>query len=376
MEGGAVAGLRVGSAEEVAAGADLAHRIEAERVLVDDDRVEERGHHLQQLGVDDHLLEAGVEATLHPAGAVHQEVDAAHDRAPQREHRFVGSLGVDGVGGADVRRSVGESVAPGELAADHGGAHVLGRAERRRPGLHVDVGREAAVHHRRARPHDLGQHHAGERFGVLLRERAGQRDRRHRTGERERRHHDDLVAGGELHDPVQHRGVEAQRRAGVDHREDRRLALERLVVDASGDPGHLEAVTVALPAEAVGVERLVRQRERVVGRVEVAHGRVDVDRLDRIAGEEVDGVEHLGQPQQILVVGPVADSPAALEIGHVRRARHRPEREVVAADHEVVVGVAGVQGERRRRGGDQRRDHVGVESDPLAPRLDVGAGVG
>ena len=77
MERGPVARLGVLGAEEVAARADLLHRREGERLLVDDDRLEERRDHPEQLGVEDHLLVAGVEAALHPAGAVHQQVDPA-----------------------------------------------------------------------------------------------------------------------------------------------------------------------------------------------------------------------------------------------------------------------------------------------------------
>ena len=85
-------------AEEMPARPDLPHRVESERVLVDDDRIEERLDHPEQLGIEDHLLEPRVEPALHPAGAMHQQVDAAHDRAPQREDRLVGRLGVDRVG--------------------------------------------------------------------------------------------------------------------------------------------------------------------------------------------------------------------------------------------------------------------------------------
>ena len=128
-----------------------------------------------------------------------------------------------------------------------------------------------------------------------------------------------------LEDPVEHRRVEPERRRRVDDGEDRRLAVEGRLVDAAGDPGHLERVEVPLPAEAVGVERLVGEGHHVVDRVEVADRRVDVDRLDRVAGEEVDRVEHLEEPDEVLVVGPVADPPAAVEVGDVRRAATVPK---------------------------------------------------
>ena len=87
---------------------------------------------------------------------------------------------------------------------------------------------------------------------------------------------------------MEHRRVEPERRARVDDREERRLAIERRVVDAAGDPDHLDRVDVPLPAQAVGMDRLVGERQQVVDGVEVADRGVDVDRLDRVPGEEVD----------------------------------------------------------------------------------------
>ena len=173
---------------------------------------------------------------------------------------------------------------------------------------------------------------------------------------------------------MQHRRVEPERRGRVDDREDRRLAVERRLVDPADDPGHLERVEVPLAAEAVGVERLVRQRHHVVDRVQMANRRVDVDRLDGIAREEVDRVEHLEEADEVLVVGAVADPPAAIEIRDVRGAADGPERGPVAAHDQVVGRVRGVEGEGRRRGLDPLLDHRGVETDPL--RTDLGARAG
>ena len=142
--------------------------------------------------------------------------------------------------------------------------------------------------------------------------------------------HDDLVVRRELDDPLEHRRVEAQRRARVDDGEHRRLAVDRRLVDAAGDAHHLEHVDVALTAEAVAVDRLVHQGQGVVARLQVADAVMEVDRLDRIARQEVDGVERLGQPQQVLVVGAVADPPAAVEVGDVGRAADGPEGDPVA----------------------------------------------
>ena len=92
---------------------------------------------------------------------------------------------------------------------------------------------------------------------------------------------------------------------------------------------------------------------------------VDVDRLDRVAGEEVDGVQRLPEAQQVLVVLAVADAPPTIEVRHVRRRADRPERHPVAAELEVARRVPGV--ERERRGGrpDRLGDHVRVEPHAL-----------
>ena len=73
--------------------------------------------------------------------------------------------------------------------------------------------------------------------------------------------------------------------------EQRRLALERRVVDPARDLDHLDRVEIALAPEAVGVDRLVRQRQHVEERVEMADRGVNVDRFDRIAAPEMDGIE-------------------------------------------------------------------------------------
>ena len=168
---------------------------------------------------------------------------------------------------------------------------------------------------------------------------------------------------------MEHRRVEAQRRRRVDDGEQRRLAVEGRVVEAAGEASHLDRVGDPLPAQRVGVDRLVGECQQVPQRVEVADRGVDVDRLDRVAGEEMDRVEHLAEPDQVLVVGPVADSPATIEVRDIRRGRNRPERGPVATDLEVVGGVRGVERELRRRGLDPLEDHVPVESDALGAFL-------
>ena len=209
---------RVGRAEEVAARPDLGDRVDAQRRLVDHDRLEHLGDHLQDLRVDDELLERGGEAALEPAGALVEQVHPAHHRAPHGHLGLVGRLGVDDARRGRVRRPPRQPVAPGELAAGDRALDRLGRAEGRRSGAHVDVRGERPVDHRRPGPDDLGQGDEEQRLGVLLGERAGQRHRAHRAGERERRRDDRLAVERHLDEPVAHRPVEPERRVRVDDR--------------------------------------------------------------------------------------------------------------------------------------------------------------
>src|SRR5918993_4803219 len=92
IERGPVALLRVGAAEEMPAGPDLADGVQRQGVLVDRQRLEEARHHLQRVDVDHQLLERGAQAPLEPAGRVLDQVAAAHDHGPEREHGFVHRL--------------------------------------------------------------------------------------------------------------------------------------------------------------------------------------------------------------------------------------------------------------------------------------------
>jgi len=371
---GGVALPGVGGAEEVAGRTDLGDGLDGERGVVDHERLEHLGDAVEEVGVDDHLLVGGEEAALEPAGAVQQEVDAAHDGAPDGDDALVGGLGIDAVGGVDVRGTEGEPVATGQLAADEAGLPVLGGAEGGAAGAHVDVRGEAAVADGRAGSDHLGVGDPGEGLGVLENEGAGDGHGGHGAGQRERRDDDQLVAGRHLLDAVEHHGVVAQRCAGVDHRVDRGLVADGDLVDAAGDAGHLDGVQVARPTEAVDERDLVRERQHVVGGLEVPDGRVQVHGFDGVSRHRVDGVEDLPHLDEVPVVVPVAVAPVASQAGDEGRAGNRRVDDVVAAEHEVSVGVAAVQGELVWRRRDQAFDEVGVKPDPLA--VDVGAGVG
>src|SRR5687768_9270082 len=98
-------------AEEMAAGADIADRLERQRLVGYIERLEELGNHLQEVDVEDEFFERRGQAALRPAGRMHDEIAAAFDNAPKREDRLVSRLRVDRVGGVGVGRAVGEAVA-------------------------------------------------------------------------------------------------------------------------------------------------------------------------------------------------------------------------------------------------------------------------
>ena len=147
------------------------------------------------------------------------------------------------------------------------------------------------------------------------------------------------------------------------------------MVNAPGDPGHLDTVQHALPAQTVGVDRLVGHGQRGVQRIEMAHARVDVRRLDRIAAPHMDRRQHLPQAQELLVVLEIADPPPALEIAGVGRAAHGAEDQPVAAEDERALRVAAMEAEGLRRLADLRLDQIGREADAVAVGRDIGAGL-
>ena len=119
---------------------------------------------------------------------------------------------------------------------------------------------------------------------------------------------------------------------------------------------------------------LVGQRQHVERGVDVANRGVDVDRLDRIAGDEVDRVEHLAELQQVVEADVVAGAANAVEPDEVRRAGHGAVGHPVAADVQVLLRVPTVQRELGRGGGDPLDDHLLGEANVLPGLVDLGAG--
>ena len=149
-----------------------------------------------------------------------------------------------------------------------------------------------------------------------------------------------------------------------------------MVVHLTHDAHHFQTVLVSLGPQAVGVDGLVAQGDGIERSVEVADGSVDVDGLHRIAGQEMHRVQRLTEPQQILIVGPVAHPTTAIHVEHVGGTGHRTERHVVAADGQVVGGVGGMESEMRWCGGDALHHHPRREADPFTAALSFSTRLG
>ncbi len=123
------------------------------------------------------------------------------------------------------------------------------------------------------------------------------------------------------------------------------------------------------------MDGLIGQRQHVEKRVEMADGRVDVDRLDRIAAPEMNKIERLPEPKEVPIVALVARPSPAGAIEGVGGARDGTEGDVTAADGQIARGVARVQGELLRREPDPGLDDGRIEANPLRGGIDIGPGV-
>ena len=87
--------------------------------------------------------------------------------------------------------------------------------------------------------------------------------------------------------------------------------------------------------------QLVCQRKHVEQAIEVADGRMQVDRLNGITANKMQAVKALGQSQEVLVVRTVSDAPATVQIGDIRRARDLTKRRIRLTEHELTLFIAG-----------------------------------
>lgn len=222
-----------------------------------------------------------------------------------------------------------------ELAGAERGLDVFGRAEGRRTGFHVDIGGEAAIDHRCAGAADLGERQAGQRLGMLQRERPGNGDGRHGAGRAEGRDDRHLAGPREVDDALRHRNVEHARRIGVDDGVAVNVRQEVVVGKTARQTHHLETVFNLRRAAREDKGQLVGKRQlRAVDRI-VAEPVLDVLGLDERA-HHMQGVEALDDADEVLEIGEVAGAAAPVEIRDVGRARARRETERARFQHQSL----------------------------------------
>ena len=100
-----------------------------------------------------------------------------------------------------------------------------------------------------------------------------------------------------------------------------------------------------------------------------------VGRLDRVAAEEMQAVEPLGQAQEIAIIPEVAFTAPALEIVDEGWAGNRREGDAVASDGERALRVAGMEREGAGRGGHGMRDELPGQAHSRRAAIHVGARV-
>src|ERR1043166_653362 len=89
---------------------------------------------------------------------------------------------------------------------------------------------------------------------------------------------------------------------------------------------------------------------------------------------EVDDVEALRQPYEILEIGERAGAPAALDIGAVRCATAADEIEAAKLEQHVASGIAALNGNGLRRPGQRFENDVPSDPHHAAVLIDQRAG--
>ncbi len=193
---------------------------------------------------------------------------------------------------------VGNSIATGQLAARQHAAKILRRAHGGRACLHVDVGCVGAIENGCAGFDHLGQHDAAQCLGILLGERACECHRGHGACKCEGCDADGLARARHLDHAFQHGALDAQGRARVDDRIHAGHVAQAIACHAFQDAHHVERIADALSPQAIGMEDFVGQHGELAQAIEMPHCRADVQRLDRIAAEEVNGVQRMSELQE------------------------------------------------------------------------------
>ena len=229
-----------------------------------------------------------------------------------------------------------------------------------------------AVDHRAARPAELGERDPGQRLGIELRDRADRRGGRVGARQHERRDDHRLVGARIDLERAEHGLVPDQRRVAVDQRDDHRVLVDELL--AEQDARHPQRVLGALGRGHRPHERLVGVLDRAVGDVQVALGDRDVDRLADHRPGVVHRRRHVGELVELVEVLQRAVAPLVVEVVDEGRAVSRRERDLVAADLGIALGIARVHGEARS-GSSRPAPSAAARGMRTRKRCDLGAGV-
>ena len=350
--------------------------VEPELGLVDDDGLQELDHHLQHLDVEHQLLERGRESSFLPAGRVVDEVAVPEYRAPQGHLRLVGALRVGDVRGAGIGGPVRQAIAARELAAGDVRLRVLGCSKGGRPGTHVDIRGERAVHHRRSGAHGLREHHAEQGLGILLCKRGGEAHGSHGAHQGEGRDDDRLSVHREGDEALAHRLVEAARAVHGNDGDEARAVRDLLEVEAAGDRNHSHGIERAPRADRRAMKYPVRVDQVCAVGIEMPRVRGHLDGRAHLVAQQVNGVEILRQTDEITVIPEVAGPAAALAVVDVRRPCHEPEVDAVAAHHDAPCRVARLQDEGGGGGRERLLHQPSIQPHHGGRRIDLSAGRG
>ena len=90
------------AAKEMPARTNFADRIQRQFGIIDNNRAQKLRHHVEQVRIQHHFFKRGVQPAFHPSSTMHQQIDPAHHRRPQRKYAFIGRLRVQRIGGIGV----------------------------------------------------------------------------------------------------------------------------------------------------------------------------------------------------------------------------------------------------------------------------------
>ena len=123
------------------------------------------------------------------------------------------------------------------------------------------------------------------------------------------------------------------------------------------------------------MERLVGQLGDVGQAIQMADAGMQVHRFYGVAAGATDDVIALGEFDQVAEVLLVASTASTLHVGAVGRAGDLGKGQILAADADVALRVARMQGEFAGAGPNSLHDQVAVKAHALDTVLHIGTGL-